>query len=43
VGGHAADLKRGIEYIERCYRYVRLDFWLITAKHDPSGTFSKEK
>jgi hypothetical protein len=36
------DLGRDIDYIERCDRYVRLDFWLISAKHDPTGTFRKK-
>jgi hypothetical protein len=42
VGGHVVDLKLDIDFIERCDRYVRMDFAPATAKHAPSANFTTE-
>jgi hypothetical protein len=42
VGGKAVDLTPDIDFIEQCYRYVRLDLGRTTANHVQPAHFAKK-
>src|ERR1700735_5694259 len=42
VGGKAVDLTPDIDFIEQCYRYVRLDLGRTTANHVQPAHFVKK-